>query len=75
MVFLLAGATFRFGPTLLLGGVRGFRSPPKLGCYVTKSAPHKAFKLIAWVKLTFDKRVVLHRVVGRATLVSHFYRT
>jgi len=47
MVFLLAGATFLFGPTLLLGGVRGFRSPPKLGCYVTKSAPHKAFKLIA----------------------------
>ena len=33
-----------------------------LGCYVTKFAPHKALKLIAWGKWTFDERVVLHRV-------------
>ena len=33
-----------------------------LGCYVTKCAPHKALKLIASGKLTFDERVVLHRV-------------
>ena len=32
-------------------------------CYVTKFAPRKALYLIAWGKLTFDERVVLHRVV------------
>ena len=31
--------------------------------YATKCAPHKALKLIAYGKLTFDERVVLHRVV------------
>jgi len=30
--------------------------------YVTKSASHKALKLIAWGKLTFDERLVVHRV-------------
>jgi len=33
-----------------------------LGCYVTKFAPHKALKWIAWCKLTFDERVELLRV-------------
>ena len=28
---------------------------------VTTVAPHMALKLIAWGKLTFDERVVLHR--------------
>ena len=32
--------------------------------YVTKSAPHKALKLIVRDMLTFDERVVLHRVEG-----------
>ena len=45
-------------------GVRGFRWPKFLGCYVTKFAPHKAPKLIARGKLTFDARVVLHRASG-----------
>ena len=31
------------------------------GC-VTKFASHKALNLIAWGKLTFDERVVAHRV-------------
>jgi len=31
---------------------------------VTKLAPHKALKLIAQDKLTFDESVVLHRVAG-----------
>jgi len=31
---------------------------------VSKFAPHKAIQLNARGKLTFDKRVVLHRVVG-----------
>ena len=30
--------------------------------YLTKFAPHKALKLIACCKLTFDERVVAHRV-------------
>ena len=34
------------------------------GCYVTKFAPHKALKITARAKLTFDERVVLHRVKG-----------
>ena len=29
---------------------------------VTKCAPHEAYKLIAVGKLTFDERIVLHRV-------------
>ena len=29
------------------GGLRKFRSPQILGCYVTKFAPHEALKLIA----------------------------
>ena len=41
--------------------------------YVTKCAPYKALKLIARGKLTFDERVVLHRVArggGVPNLVS-----
>ena len=44
------------------GGVRGFLPPSNPGCYVTKFAPQKGLKLIACRKLTFHKRVVLHRV-------------
>ena len=33
-----------------------------LGCHVTKFAPHKAVKLVFGGKLTFDERVVVHRV-------------
>ena len=44
------------------GGVRGFRWGRIPGCYVTKPAPHEALKLIARGMLTFDERVVLHRV-------------
>jgi len=47
------------------GGVAGFRSSSILGC-VTKFAPHKALKLIASCKLTFDERVEDHRVVDFA---------
>ena len=36
--------------------------PCNLKGTVTKSAPHKALKSIAWGKLAFDERVVLHRV-------------
>jgi len=32
---------------------------------VTKFASHVVLKLIAWCKLTFGERVVLHRVVVR----------
>jgi len=34
---------------------------------VTKFASHKVFKSIAWGKLTFDERCVVHRVVGAQT--------
>jgi len=44
------------------GGLRGFRRPHILGCYVTRCALHKTLKLIAWCKLTFNERVVVHRV-------------
>ena len=50
------------GPTKPYGGVRGFRRGRIPGCYVTEFAPHKALKLIAQGKLTFDARVVLQRV-------------
>ena len=36
--------------------------PPNLEGQVTKFAPHKALKLIAWCKLTFDEKFELHRV-------------
>jgi len=36
--------------------------PLILGCYVTKCAPLKTLKLIALSELTFDERVVVHRV-------------
>ena len=39
--------------------------PQNYGGYVTKCAPHQTRKLIARGKLTFDERVVLHRM-GRA---------
>ena len=39
-------------------------TPRKSAGYVTKVASYKALKPIAWGKLTFDKRVVLQRVVG-----------
>ena len=53
-----------------LGGVREFRSGRIPGCQLTTFAPHTALKLIEGGKLTFNKRVVLHRVVqvsGAAT--------
>ena len=34
----------------------------KFEVHVTKIAPQKAQKLIAWGKLTFDERFVVHRV-------------
>ena len=37
------------------------------GCCVTKFAPHKALKLSAWCKLTFDERVVAHPSVCTPT--------
>ena len=40
----------------------GALRPPNLEGNVTKFAPHKALKLIARGKLTFDERAVLHRV-------------
>ena len=46
----------------LHGGVRGVRSHNLKGGNVTKFAPHNAVRLIASGKLTFDERVVLHRV-------------
>jgi hypothetical protein len=42
-----------------LGGVRGFRWPQILGCCVTKFVSHKALRLIACDKSTFDERGVL----------------
>ena len=41
-----------------------FVPPEFLGCNVTTLAPHTALKLIASFTLTFDDRVVLHRVAG-----------
>ena len=46
------------------GGLRGVRSSI-LRCYVTKFAPHKALKLIASCKSTFNERSVVHRVDNR----------
>ena len=46
------------------GGARGFGSPCVLGCCMTTFPPHKALLLNAYCKLTFDERVVLHRVEG-----------
>ena len=37
--------------------------------YVTEFAPPEALKLIAWGNLTFDERVVVHRVVGAGGLL------
>ena len=50
------------------GGIRGLVAfedflAREFEGHVTKFAPHKALKLIAWGKMTFDERVVLHRVV------------
>jgi hypothetical protein len=47
-------------PSLASSGARD----PVQGCHVTKSAPHKTLKSIAGGKLTFDERVVLHRLEG-----------
>ena len=41
---------------------------------MTKFAPHKALKLIEWGKLTFDERVVLHRVDGGAAASGEWFR-
>ena len=43
---------------------------PKIERNVTKLAPHESLKSIAWDKLTFGARVVLHRVdrLGSAAL-------
>ena len=38
---------------------------PRFERNVTRFAPHEALKLIARGKLTFDERVVVHRVVVR----------
>ena len=54
------------------GGLRGFRRPSIPGCYVTKFARRKPRNLIAWCKLTFDERVVVHRVDSGA---RESYRT
>ena len=48
--------------------LRGFRSPEILGWYVTKFAPHKALDLIACVKLAFDERDAVHRVVAGGSI-------
>ena len=40
--------------------------PSNLQGDVTKFAPHKALKLIAWGQLTFDERVVVRRVALEA---------
>ena len=46
------------------GGVRKVSFPPNLESNVTKFAPHKALELSLRGKLTFDDRVVFHRVEG-----------
>jgi len=53
------GAVVRFPSH---GGIRGFRPPSVPGGNVTQFAPHKALRLIARGKLTFDERVALHCV-------------
>ena len=58
---------YRAGPH---GGVRGFRPPSNTGCYVTTVAPHKARKLIARGTLTFDEKVVPHRVAGDISMIK-----
>ena len=52
------------------GGPRGFCPPPHLEDTVTKYATHKTPKLIARGKLTFDGRVVVHRVDGTCPVQS-----
>ena len=47
---------------LATGRNSGISFPPILEVQVKKIATHKAPKLIAWRKLMFDERVVLHRV-------------
>ena len=37
-------------------------SPHQSAWYVTRFAIHKALKSIAWCKLIFDERVVVHRL-------------
>ena len=46
--------------------------PPKIDGYVNKYAPHKALKIIACGKLTFFRRVLLHRLVTRPALSIAF---
>ena len=53
-----------YEPAQPLGGARGFRPPSIPGRNLEVTAPHKALKSIACGKLTFDERVVRHRVVG-----------
>ena len=45
---------------------------PDSGVYVTKFAPHEALRLIAGGKLTFDERVVVHRVGGEGRKNNNF---
>ena len=52
--------------------LRWEHKPAKFEGYVTKLAPHQALKSIAWCKLTFDERFVVHRVVGWGLGVSAF---
>ena len=59
-------------PTAIVGTTRWtsrvFLSQTFVG-YVTKFAAHKALKLIAYCKLTFDGRVVANRVVPSANQI------
>ena len=54
-------AVFENQDSMPLSGDRGFRWGRNLVCCLTKFAPHKALKLIARVKSTFEEKVELHR--------------
>ena len=53
------------------GGPRKFRLPSITGYYVTIFQPHQAPKSMASGKLTFDERVVAHRVAEDTTYTVH----
>ena len=48
------------------GGLPRVSVARNLERYVTKFAPHKVVKLTSKGKLTFDERVLVHRVAGTA---------